>query len=206
MYKALVVDGHRMFTESLCELLKRKIANFSLVESSYSIVSAKQKMEQKEFDYLFTDSNINSNESKDFIEYCRKQYPNLIIIAVSAETNTFDVKELLNIGINAYLAKSAGSDELQMAIERTGIGEKYICAELAGKLASFLYAETNNQLTKKELAVLRLVAKGLTIAEAALQMHLSQHTIVGHRRNIMQKLGVRSATEIVKYAYENNLY
>jgi len=50
-----------------------------------------------------------------------------------------------------------------------------------------------------------MVAKGLTIAETAGQMHLSPHTVIGHRRNIMHKLGVRSAAEIVKYAYENKL-
>ena len=62
-----------------------------------------------------------------------KNIANLIIIAVSGVTNLFDIKELLNIGIDAYLAKSAGSDELQTAIERTSAGEKYISVELAGQ-------------------------------------------------------------------------
>jgi DNA-binding NarL/FixJ family response regulator len=206
LYKAIVVDSHRMFADGFCELLKKKVTSFNTVDSCYSISIAKQRMQQKEYDYLFTDVVLNNDESKDFIKYCHKEYPSLIIIAVSGLINSFDIKELLNIGINAYLAKSASSDELQVAVERTSTGEKYISVELAGKLATALYSKNNNNLTKKELEVLRLVAKGLTIAEAAESMHLSQHTIIGHRRNIMLKLGVRSATEIVKYAYENNLY
>jgi DNA-binding NarL/FixJ family response regulator len=205
-YRVIVVDSHRMFNEGLCELLKKKIKTFNLIDSCYSIEAAKQKMLQQQYDFLFTDIAMTDGDPKEFIAYCRQKYSNLTIIAVSSITNCYEIKELLGIGINAYLSKSAGSDELQTAIERTWAGEKYISVELAGRLATAIYVKDNSNLTKKELEVLRLVAKGLTINQAAELMHLSQHTIIGHRRNIMQKLGIRSATGIVKYAYENKLF
>jgi len=205
-YKVLVVDSHRMFTEGFCELLKKKISAFSLIDSCYSIKIAKQKMEQQEYDYLFLDVMASDSDPKEFVAYCRKQNEGLIIIAISSLSDCFDIRDLLGIGIHAYLSKSAGSHELQTAIERTWAGEKYISVELAARLATSIYVKDNSNLTKKELEVLRLVAKGLSISEAADLMHLSQHTIIGHRRNIMQKLGVHSATAIVKYAYENKLF
>src|ERR1700753_3714374 len=111
LYKAIVVDSHRMFTEGFCELLKQKTTSFNMVESCYSITNAIHRMAQKKYDYLFTDVVFNNNESKVFIEYCHKQYPDIIIIAVSSVTNLFDIKELLSIGIDASLSKSPGSDE-----------------------------------------------------------------------------------------------
>ncbi len=205
-YKVLVVDSHRMFTEGFCELLKKKISAFSLIDSCYSIRTARQKMEHQHYDYLFLDIATSDSDSREFIAECRKQSKSLIIIAISNLSDCFDIREMLGIGINAYLSKSAGSHELQTAVERTWAGEKYISVELAAKLATSIYVKDNSNLTKKEMEVLRLVAKGLSISEAADLMHLSQHTIIGHRRNIMQKLGVHSATAIVKYAYENKLF
>ena len=205
-YKVIVVDSHRMFNEGFCELLRKKIKTFSTIDSCYSIEAARLQMQQVQYDFLFTDVIMPDGDVKEFIAYSRKQYNGLTIIAVSSATDCFDIKELLGIGINAYLSKSAGSDELQTAIERTWAGEKYISVELAGRLATAIYVKDSSNLTKKELEVLRLVAKGLTINQAAEVMHLSQHTIIGHRRNIMQKLGIHSATGIVKYAYENKLF
>ena len=206
LYNVLVADSHKLFTEGFCELLRKKIKNFATINPCYSLDVAKKELNTREYNYLFTDAGIHNNDSKEFITYCRRYHKDIIIIVVATSNDLSEIKVLLSIGINAYLSKSAGSDELQTAIEKTRAGEKYISVEQAGKLAASIYVKNDNNLTKKELEVLRLVAKGLTISEAAELMHLSQHTIIGHRRNIMQKLGVHSATAIVKYAYENNLF
>lgn len=200
-----MADSHQMFTDGFCELLKKKLANFNVATPCYSTSQAKEKLLREKYDFLFTDIIPHSNESKLFIEHCRRKYKHMLIIAVSGVTNALDVKDFLNSGVDAYLAKSAGSIELQIAIEKAMQGQKYISSELAGKITTALYAKSINRLSNKELEVLRLVAKGLTIIEAAEEMHLSQHTIINHRRSIMQKLGIHSATEMVKYAFENNL-
>lgn len=204
-YKALVLDNHRMFADGFCELLKKKIKSFTVIDPCYSIEAARNKIELCDYDYFFLDISIRDKESKELMFFCRKKFPKLIIVAVSSLNDAFEIKEILSIGIHGFLSKSAGSEELQTAIARTLAGEKYISVELAGKLVTSIYTKDSGALTKKELQVVRLVAKGLTIIEAANEMHLSQHTIIGHRRNIMQKLGVRSATGIVKYAFENKL-
>jgi DNA-binding NarL/FixJ family response regulator len=203
-YKAIIVDDHRMFAESFGEILK-KISGFNIIDECYTIEEAQQKMLQQEYDYLFVDLLIPGSDTKEFITECLKLNDRLVIIVVSSVTDPFTIKELFGNGIHAFLSKSAGTNEIKTALEATLLGEKYVSTNLAGKLATAMFAKKNNKLTKKEIEVIRLVAQGLTIAEAAETLHLSTHTIVGHRRNIMQKLGIRSATEIVKYAYENKL-
>ena len=203
-YKAIVVDDHRMFAESFCDLLK-KVAGFDIADPCNSIEKAENKMAQQEYDYLFADLIIPGSDAIAFIKKWRRLNANLIIIVVSSVMDLFTVKELLGNGINAFLSKSAGNNEIKNAMAAIKKGEKYISTELAGKMALAVSIEDKTNLTKKEFEVIRLVAEGLTIAEAAERMHLSPHTIIGHRRNIMQKLGIRSATEMVKYAFENKL-
>jgi DNA-binding NarL/FixJ family response regulator len=203
-YKAIVVDDHRMFAESFCDLLK-KMADFGIVDQCNTIEKAQQKMLVQEYDYLFSDLLMPGSDAMDFIKKCRKLNENLIIIVISSTMDLSTIKELFGAGINSFLSKAAGTNEVKTAIDAARIGEKYISTELAGKMAVAVSTEKQTNLTKKEIEVLRLVAKGLTIAEAADKLFLSPHTIVGHRRNIMQKLGIRSATEMVKYAFENNL-
>jgi DNA-binding NarL/FixJ family response regulator len=203
-HKALVVDDHRMFAESFCGLLKN-MAVFSIVDQCNSIEKAEYKMRQEEYGYLFADLLIPGGpDTKEFIKKCHELNESLVIIVVSSVTDLFTIRELLGSGINAFLSKSAGSNEINSALEAIKSGEKYISVELAGKLA-VANMENKTSLTKKENEVIRLVAQGFTIAESAEKMHLSPHTIIGHRRNIMQKLGIRSATEMVKYAFENKL-
>jgi DNA-binding NarL/FixJ family response regulator len=203
-YKALVVDDHKMFAETLRDFLK-KMGQFSVVDECSSIEDAGQKMLQHTYDYLFTALIIPGSDVQEFIENSSKFNTGLNIIVVSSVTDPFVIKELFGKGIHAFLSKSASTNEIKAALEAISSGEKYISTNLVGKLATAMYIIDHNNLTPKEIEVIRLVAKGLTIVEAAQVMQLSSHTIVGHRRNIMQKLGIRSATEIVKYAFENKL-
>lgn len=205
LYNAILVDDHKMFAETFSEFLRKKVSTFNIIHQCNSVTVAKEKMRQLDYDFLFVDVAIPGDDTKEFMLYCQSNYPGIIIIVVSSTTDPYTIRDLFDSGINAFLSKAAGTEEIQIAVERTVAGEKYVSAALATSLATFTYAKTQHNLTKKELEVLLLVAKGLTIAEAADTLFVSQHTIIGHRRSIMQKLGVRSATEMVKYAYDHKL-
>ncbi len=201
---AIVVDDQQMFSESFRVLLK-KIGKFGVVSSFYSPDDAAEDMEKHEYKYLFSDLLMPGFDVKEFISIARKKYPTLIIIVISSETDVAQVKELFNLGINGYLTKSVGSLELKNAIEKITAGEKYISSDVANKLVNSVFELDKEKLSKRELEILRYVAAGKSISETAEIMHLSPHTIIAHRRNIMEKIGVHSATEMVKYAYENKI-
>ncbi len=205
LYNAILVDDHKMFAETFSEYLKKKVTSFNIIHQCNSVAAAKQKMQELQYDFLFVDVTIPGDDTKEFMSYCQTEYPGIIILVVSSTTDLYVIRDLFDIGVNGFLSKAAGTEEIQLAIENTLAGEKYISAGLAGKLATFTYTKSQNILTKKEQEVLLLVAKGLTIAEAADTLFVSQHTIIGHRRSIMQKLNLRSATEMVKYAYDNKM-
>jgi len=73
-------------------------------------------------------------------------------------------------------------------------------------MATVFFEERKTRLTRKELVILRTIADGKTVSETAKALSLSTATVMSHRRNIMFKLDLHSAAELVKYAFENNLF
>jgi len=201
---AIVVDDQQMVSESFKVLLK-KIGKFGIINNFYSVDDAKEEMLDNKYDYLFSDLVMPGYDVKEFIRFARETFPDLIIIIISSETVIAPVKELFNLGVNAYLSKSVGSFELKNAIDKINEGEKYISSDIASKLVNSVFEEEKEKLSKREIEILRYVANGKSITETAALMHLSPHTVIAHRRNIMEKLGIHSATEMVKYAYENKI-
>jgi DNA-binding NarL/FixJ family response regulator len=201
---AIIVDDHQMVSEGF-KVLLRKMGKFGYVTSFYSVSDARQEMLQNKYDYLFSDLLMPGFDIKEFIGFARETFPDLIIIIISSGTDISVVRELFKTGVNAYLSKSVGALELKNAIEKIDEGEKYISTDIASKLVNSVFEKEKAKLSKREVEILKYVADGKSITETAAIMHLSHHTIIAHRRNIMEKLGLHSAPEMVKYAYENNL-
>lgn len=203
-FKALLLDDHVIFSQGLAELLRAmspesEIAYFSSVET------AKVSLQKEEYQFLLSDITIPGSDTLAFIKYCKKNFPDLVIIILSNTTDMTTIKEFYSLGISAYLSKAVNKYELKTALEKTYHGENYISADLSGRLASSLFVTEKNALTKKEIEILRTVASGYSVDAAAKLLHLSPYTILAHRRNIMKKLDLHSAGELVKYAFENNL-
>ena len=200
----LIADYQRLFADSLREFLKNHF-HFNQVEVCYSFTEAKEKMHQTGYHILFMEPFIPGFNTQEYLRQFLQLNPDLAIVSVSSNKDAFFIQQLFGAGIQGYISKSAGSREIGEALKAVETGEKFISSDLTGNLATAISVKSSKNLTDKELEILRLVANGLTIAEAAGEMNLSPHTIIGHRRNIMHKIGVRSATEMTKYAFENKL-
>jgi DNA-binding NarL/FixJ family response regulator len=148
---------------------------------------------------------IPGNDVKEFISFCKKQYPGLYIIIISSVTDIHTMKVLFAEGVNGYLSKAVNYSELKTALEKIYSGERYLSTDLTGKLATFFFEGEESKLTKKELEILRIVASGKTVKQTAEDLLISPSTVMAHRRSIMSKLDLHSAAELVKYAYANKL-
>jgi DNA-binding NarL/FixJ family response regulator len=127
---------------------------------------------------------------------------------------TFDLDEYvygaLRAGARGFLLKDAGPDLLVQAIEAAAEGDALIAPSVTVRLlASFAVsssmpppAQPIEPLTAREEEVLRVVAKGMTNAEIAAQLHISLSTVKTHLTSLMGKLGARNRVEIAMWAYE----
>jgi DNA-binding NarL/FixJ family response regulator len=114
------------------------------------------------------------------------------------------VRAALKVGVDGYVLKDASLEELLMALRSVAHGKKYLSPDVSGSLVeSFLHPEIPNDknpgdlLTNRERGVLQLIAEGHTNRGAAEILCVSAKTVEKYRATLMQKLGLRNATELV---------
>ena len=131
--------------------------------------------------------------------------PRTGILILSAYDDDEYVFALLKAGAAGYLLKSISGNELVSAIRAVHKGEPILDPQIAKKVVNFFrlqekvpnFEEGYEQLSEREVAIIKLAAKGLTNKDIAENLHLSYRTIEGHMRDIFNKLGVGSRTEAV---------
>ena len=138
---------------------------------------------------------------------------------ISVETNfliisgDYDKQSVFNVfqsGGLSFLTKECDEEEIINAVIATSKGEKFLCNKIIDVILEKHLPEEEQDcaatsLTVRELEIVQLTASGMTAKKVAAQLFLSPHTVYTHRKNIMKKLGVRSASELIVYAINNGL-
>jgi DNA-binding NarL/FixJ family response regulator len=201
----LLIDDHILVAEGFKEILTKVLPLNSRVDVLYSLDEATQKLQNHNYKFLVTDLNIPGQDVLGFISHCRTSHSNIIIIVITAVLDPNSIKACLEAGANGYLSKAVDIRDIILALEFTYSGKKFISSDLTGRLADSILSKEKTELTSKELEVLILIASGKSTVGVAETLFISPVTVMTHKRNILRKLGLHSATEMVKYAYDNNL-
>ncbi|MGG9960017.1 response regulator [Ferruginibacter sp. SUN106] len=202
-FNGIIVDDHELFGHGFAMILKSMAFNNSLHFTN--IERAMNELQANNYNVLFIDLQMPGTDTKEFITTCRKKYPYLTIIIVSTIAEINRVKECFTWGVDGYISKSVSVFELNLALERTYAGDKYVSSDLNSKLANSLFFPAQTNLTAKELVVLKLIAQGYKVDKISEILFISTYTVLAHRRNIMKKLDLHTAAELVKYVFTNNL-
>ncbi len=137
--------------------------------------------------------------------------PDCRVIIISSQIHKLGIFKSLDLNILAYLTKECSTDEIVKAIQAVNTGKRFFCNNmldslLKNKLIQQDQVENNslkvNNLTKREIEIVKLVALGKRNKEIAVDLNVSHHTVHTHRKNILKKVGVRSALELTNYAKE----
>lgn len=146
-------------------------------------------------DYLTNDFSI------DQIRQIRKQASSTQILIISADLVRDNIFKAIEFGANSYVTKNCSEQEIINAIVATAKNERFFCNRI---LEVFIDREQESSgtqqiadLTSREIEILQLIGKGYSTKELASMLHLSQHTIYTHRKNMMKKLNVNSSTDMI---------
>lgn len=128
-----------------------------------------------------------------------------------AEDATY-IREAIKAGINGYILKKSGREELEKAIYTLMTGRKYYSEAVIEELSFSATDDLNDSqpntilhLTSREIEVIKLIANEFSSNEIAKVLCISMPTVESHRRNLMQKLNVKSIAGVVKYAMRHGL-
>lgn len=201
--RLLVVDDHPIFRAGLCEQLTGGAEGIEVVgeaedgEKAYELVAALHP------DVVLMDCNMPVMMGLEATQKIRKDFPETKVIVFSATAEIDQVRKILHAGANGYLLKTASTAELRRAIVTVLGGATVITPSIALEAEApspSPAAENSFGLTKREIQILELAARGVTNKQIGEQLNLSNRTIEVHMHNIFMKLGVSSRTEAVTRA------
>ena len=208
--KIIIVDDHNMFVDGLSSILSQeKDIEIVLTSSSAKqIVKYLSINTEEHIDLVITDINMPGMDGIELNAIIKKDFPTIKTLVVSMMHDPKKIKTLTEAQVNGYLSKNTPKQELITAIHTILNGQNYFPTAIKELLMEALLAtkkEKEIKLTRREIEVLKLIAKEFTTQEIADKLFLSKHTIESYRKNLISKLGVRNLAGLTRYAIENGI-
>jgi two-component system response regulator NreC len=154
---------------------------------------------------LVLDLNMPGTSSLEAIPVIREESPATQIVVLTMQREPAFAREALSAGALGYVLKEAADEELIEAVRCAAAGSRYLNPALGARIASEPPPGPPDNLSKREVDVLRLIALGHTNAEIAERLFLSVRTVETHRAHIQQKLGLSTRAELVAYVIGHGL-
>jgi two-component system response regulator NreC len=202
--RIVLADDHAVVRSGLRLLLNTEEA-FEVVAEAGDVESARRYVRGHHPKVLVLDLNMPGGSSLEAIPLIRGESPDTQIVVLTMQQEPAFAREALRAGALGYVLKEAADDELVEAVQRAARGEHYLNPRLGARIAAEPPPGRPDDLSEREVEVLRLIARGHTNAEIAEQLFLSVRTVETHRSHIQQKLRLSTRAELVGYALERGL-
>lgn len=200
----VLADDHTVVRRALRMLLDAE-PEFEVVAEAVDADSAVRYALGHKPDVLILDLNMPGRPSLEAIPDILEASPDTAIVVLTMQSDTAYARQALQAGVLGYVLKEAADTELVEAVRRAAAGETYLQPALGARMAAEPDAGPADDLSEREVEVLRLIALGHTNPEIAEQLFLSVRTIESHRAHIQQKLRLSTRAELVGYALERGL-
>jgi two-component system, NarL family, response regulator NreC len=204
--KIVIADDHVVVRRGL-RLLLDAADGFEVVAEAGNVEDARRYVRAHRPAVLVLDLNMPGDDSLEAIPQIRDEAPSTEIVVLTMQSETGFARTALQAGAKGYVLKEAADDELVEAVRAAARGETYLNPRLGARLAAEPPAPAGppDDLTEREVEILRLIALGHTNGEIASQLYLSVRTVESHRAHIQQKLRRTSRAELVRYALDKGL-
>lgn len=207
----LLADDHQIVRQGMRALLETE-QGFRVIGEASDGLEAVRLSERLRPDILILDLMLPGLHGLEVIRKLRKQVPRTRVVVLSMHANEAYVLQALRNGAAAYVLKDCEAAVLIQAVRQVAAGYRYLCPQLAARAIDTYVESARNApadryevLTPREREVLQLAAEGYTSAQIAARFFLSRRTVETHRTNMMRKLGLRTRTDLVRYAMQRGL-
>lgn len=181
--------------------------DFEVVAEAGDVSAAMHYVRAHRPSVLVLDLNMPGDPSLPAIPVFMENSPDTRVVVLTMQNDPSFAREALRAGALGYVLKEAADSELVEAVRLAAEGRTYLNPELGARLAAAPPEPSGppDDLTEREVQVLRLIALGHTNQEIADQLYLSVRTVESHRAHIQQKLRLSSRAELVRYALDHEL-
>lgn len=197
----VLVEDHGLVRSGLRHLLEAR-GPIQVVGEVGTGQEALALLEAVEADVAILDVSLPDCTGIELCRTLRERFPKLRLLALSMHEDLEYVRGFLQAGGQGYVSKAAVDQELLDAVLALARGERYLNPALAMRLAMEIVREEGEEepLSPREEEVLRLLAKGLSHKEVAEHLSISEKTVATYRERGMEKLGLKSRSDLLRYA------
>lgn len=187
------MDDHALMREGIGAMI-RSTQDMELIGEAVNGREAIELHRLYQPDVILLDLRLPDMTGVDVTFAIRREFPNARIVMLTTFDGDMDIRRALEAGASAYLLKSMPRMELLEAIRKVHGGQRHVPPEVAAQLAEHLGQGT---LSRREVEVLEKIAEGNRNVDIATILYISEETVKGHVKHIMEKLNAKDRTEAV---------
>jgi DNA-binding NarL/FixJ family response regulator len=202
--KLLIVDDHRMFADGIRFLMEHR-TDYEVIGVLHRGQDTLPFLARQAVDIILLDIDLPDLSGFVLARDIRLAHPAVGILALSMLSDMQSIDRMMEAGATGYCIKSAGLDELLLAIRLVDEGNRYLPGEYFRQRNAQQESISRHALTGRETEVIRQIVAGASTRQIADQLYLSVRTVETHRKNIYRKLGVHTNVELVQYARKHQL-
>ncbi|MEN8224389.1 MAG: response regulator transcription factor [Bacteroidota bacterium] len=209
--RILIADDHDLIHNGIISIL-RPVKRYKVIGNAKNGREAVMKARELLPDIILMDISMPQMNGIEATKIITKEQPGIKVLALTQHEENEYVVEMLKSGGAGYLLKNSTKNEFVEAIESVLSGNKAFSKKISDQLINGLLDDDTNEseeeevpLTKREIEIIRKIASDMSNQQIADELHISLRTVETHRRNLMQKLNVKTVVALLKYASHHGI-
>lgn len=203
----LIADDHLLFAEGIASMFASH-ERIRLIRTVSNSTELMEQLQQHQPDLLLLDIKMPGLDGVQLLRDIRRMETSVKIIMLTTFSDYHTINTCKIVGADGYLLKNTTLEELESTIFRVMEGERLfpmLKESETTEISKYAYYATQFKLTRREWDLLQLVKEAKTNIQISEILKLSVYTVETHRRNIMQKLGLKSTGSLLRFIHENGI-
>jgi DNA-binding NarL/FixJ family response regulator len=204
--RILIVDDHPMMRTGLAQLINHE-PDLKVIAEADNAGQAIDAVAKQKFDLALLDISLPDKNGLELIKDLRSLRAELPILVVSMHDELIYAERVLRAGGRGYIMKQEGGQKFLAAIRQVLAGQIYVSENMSVRILDVFsgrkpdtFGSPVEKFTDREFEVFQFIGQGIGTRAIANRLHLSVKTVEVHRAHIKKKLGIKTATDLVRYA------
>jgi DNA-binding NarL/FixJ family response regulator len=209
--RIVLADDHPVVRHGVRSLLQAE-PDFAVVGEASNGLETVQLVEKLQPEVLVVDLMIPGLNGLEVTRQVKQRLPQTRVVVLSMHANEPYVLEALKNGASGYVLKDSSGTDLVLAVKQVLGGQRYLSPPLSERAVEAYLQRSQDTafdpydaLTEREREVLHLAAEGLSNPDIAARLSISPRTVETHRANLMRKLGLKTQTDLIRYALKRGI-
>ncbi len=207
----MIVDDHQVLIDGIKALFEND-ETVDICCEALNGTSAVELALSNDLDVILLDINMPDKNGFDVCKAIKDVKADVKIIALTMHSEAAYISKMIKMGVDGYLLKNTGKEEMLLAIATVLKGERYLSKDASNSLIDGMHkprkpktSDFIQKLTRREKEILRLIVDEKTTDEIAAELFIGKTTVISHRKNLLRKLNAKNTAGLVRAAFEFGL-